>query len=43
MSVYSFLGTLSGTMKTGWAVVAIYLVFVLAYAFMIRSSNLRSS
>lgn len=37
--IVSFLGTISGIMKIGWAVVGIYLLFALAYAYILFSKK----
>lgn len=34
-TIVSLLGTLAGTMKIGWAVVGLYLLFAMAYTYML--------
>ena len=34
-AIVSVLGTISGIMKVGWAVVGLYLVFALTYGYML--------
>lgn len=38
-TIVSVLGTISGTMKIGWAVVGLYLLFALGYGYILLSKN----
>jgi hypothetical protein len=41
--IISLFGTLAGTMRIGWAVVGIYLLFALLYAYMLITLRQRTS